>query len=224
MRNIIKILTILLFIVLSQTINAQNIFNLDEKDKAVYSRLGIEPTYVFALGYMQSFQLKAINRNAVAYGELSSPIKDFGINNYEVKAGGILNVVKWKNIGVTYNLNFSTGKVQTKNFSSQKYAFGNKLCLGSFQDKWFIALGGEYEKIFANKITHTEYYRDFIFPEAIDGWYNGAGGNIQLGLEAGLTIKEILDLRVEFKVPRSERFNSYNGSPGHINLTVAFRF
>lgn len=221
MKHIVAILITVLF---CQAINAQNIFNMEKKNKAIYSRFGIEPTYVFAIGYMQAFDLKSINRKVLTYGDLSSPTKMFGIKNYEAKAGGVIEAISWKGIGVTYNLNFSTGHVQTKNFGSQKFSFGNKLSCGYYKDKWYLAFIGQYEKIIANNLTHTQYYRDYVFPEAKDGWYKGAGGNIQFGLETGFTLKEYLDIRFELKLPKSEKFDSYNGSPAHTNLTIAYRF
>lgn len=218
-----KIIVILIVMAFTQTINAQNTFNIKDKNNAVYVRYGIEPTFVFAAGYMHSIRLDALKRNIAVFGEVSSPTNIFGFKNYEVKAGGIINVVKWKGLGISYNLNFSTGHVQTKNFGSQKYAFGNKLLIGFFKNKWHFAFTGEHEKIFANKITHEQYYRDYIFPEAKDGWYKGAGGNIQLGIETGTTIKERVDIRLEIKIPKSEKFNNYFGSPANINLITAYR-
>jgi len=219
-----KIITLIIVFVCIQSLNAQNTFNLDNKSSSIYLRSGIEPTVGFALGYMQSLTIQSIEKKLVLFGEISGPKKDFGFNNYETKVGGIINAYKYKNFGITYNLNFSTGHVSTKNFGSQKFAFANKLLSGYFKPKWYIVFTGEHEKIFANKITNTQYYRDYIYPEAKDGWYNGAGGNIQLGLETGLTIKELVDVRFELKIPKSEKFNSYYGSPAHINLIFAYRF
>ncbi len=219
-----KIISFLILIAFNQSIYSQNTFNLKEKSNTVYGRFGIEPTYVLGIGYLHSFKLDKINRNLTLFGEVSSPTKIFGYKNYETKLGGILNVIEHKGFGLTYNLNFSMGHVETKNFDSQKFAFANKLLLGYFNRKWYLAFSGEHEKIFANKIKHSQYYRDFIFPEAKDGWYKGAGGNIQLGIETGTTIKECLDLRFEFKIPKSEKFDSYNGSPVNVNLTVGYRF
>lgn len=203
---------------------AQNIFNLNHHDNLVYSRIGIEPTYVLAVGYMKSFDLPSVNRNLVAYGEVSSPLQLIRSTNYEAKMGVIANLLKYKRFGVTYGLNVSTGHVETKNFSSQKMAFANKLLAGYFSDSWYLAFSGEHEHLFANRITHTEYYRDYIFPEAKDGWYKGAGGNIQLGLEAGFRLVERVDIRFELKVPRSEYFNSYYGSPANLTLAVGYIF
>ena len=215
---------LLIATVFIQNIKAQNTFNIQEINRSVYSRFGIEPTYHLALGFRQSFPIKKIKRNAVLYGELSSPVKGIGGSNYEVKTGGILNVLKLNSFGISYHLNFSTGHVKTKNFDSQKFAFSNKLLAGYFSDKWYLAFSGEYEKVMSNKIIHTQYYRDYIFPEAKDGWYKSAGGNIQLGIEVGTTIKGIIDIGFDLKVPKSERFNSYNGSPANANLSTAYRF
>ncbi len=221
MKNLLAVILTLMCIHFSYS---QNILNIEERNKTVYSKFGIEPTYVLAVGYMHSFSLEKINRKFVLFGEMSSPTKLFGVKNYEAKLGGMINLIEHKGFGINYHLNFSTGHVETKNFDSQKMAFANKLFLGYFKRKWYITITGEYEKIYANKIVHSEYYRDFIFPEAKDGWYNGAGGNFQFGIETGITIKEYLDIQLEIKMPVSEKFDSYNGSPAHLNLLLGYRF
>ncbi|GAB5555497.1 MAG: hypothetical protein Sapg2KO_50880 [Saprospiraceae bacterium] len=220
MKKIVIVLTVMMW---GQNINAQNIFNFQNKEKSVYGQFGIEPTYNLAIGYMQCFSLKKVKRNIVVYGEIGSSLKMIGLKNYEAKVGGILDLLKVNSFGVTYDLNFSTGHVQTKNFDSQKFAFSNKFLVGYFNNKWFVAFSGEHEKIYANNMKHTQYYKDYIYPEAKDGWYNGAGGNIQLGIETGITLKETIDLKFNFKIPKSEKFNSYNGSPAHTNLSIAYR-
>jgi hypothetical protein len=63
-----------------------------------------------------------------------------------------------------------------------------------------------------------------LVPETVDGWYIGAGGSWQLGLEFGFTIRQLFDLEIDMKVPRSEKFNGYYGSPFHGNVTLGFRF
>ena len=218
-----KIVVILILMIWVQIINAQNVFNLEIKDKLIYSRFGVEPTYNFAIGYMNCFSIDRVNRKIVGYGEISSPLKAIGIMNYEAKIGGTIDLFKLNKFGMTYSLNFSTGHVQTKNFGSQKYAFINRFLAGLFSTKWHLGFIGDYEKIFASNLKHTQYYRDFIYPEAKDGWYKGAGGNVQLGIEVGVKIKEGFNLIFDFKVPKSEKFNGYNGSPAHTNLTLGYR-
>lgn len=219
-----KIIVFIVAFIWMQNINAQNVFNFKNKEKSVYGSFGIEPTYNLTLGYLQCFKVEKIKRNIIFFGEISSPLKAIGLKNYEAKSGGITDLLKLKSFGISYALNVSTGHVQTKNFGSQKYAFSNKLLVGHFTNKWFVAFSGEYERIFANRITHTTYYRDYIFPEAKDGWYKGAGGNIQLGIETGVTVKETIDITFDFKIPKSEKFNRYNGSPVHTNLSLGYRF
>lgn len=218
-----KIYTIIIAFLFIQNLGAQNMFNLNETKNITYLRYGIEPTIVFAVGHMHVFNINGINRNLAVLGEFSRPQKSFG-NNYELKTGGIMPVVQLRDWGFTFQLNFSTGHVETKNFESQKIAFDYALNLGLYKEKWYLSLVGEYENIMANKITNSQYYRDYAYPEAKDGWYKGAGGNVQFGLETGFTIKQRFDVNFDLKVPFSEKFNSYNGSPAHTNVTLGYRF
>ena len=106
MKKIVILLTVIMW---GQNINAQNIFNFQNKEKLVYGQFGIEPTYNLAIGYMQCFSLKKVKRNIVVYGEIGSSLKMIGLKNYEAKVGGILDLLKVNSFGVTYDLNFSTG-------------------------------------------------------------------------------------------------------------------
>ncbi len=75
-----------------------------------------------------------------------------------------------------------------------------------------------------NRIEHTAFYRTTYYEDAEDGWYKGAGGMFQFGIESGGTIKEKYDIHFEIKLPFTEKFNSYGGSPFHVNLGLGYRF
>ncbi|UCH13009.1 MAG: hypothetical protein JSV22_07805 [Bacteroidales bacterium] len=220
----VRIVIIITGIIVTLNLEAQNILNHNRTNKIIHLRYGLEPTAVIAGGYTHIFSADKINRQIALFGEINNPTrKIIGISNYEFKTGCIIPAVKVKNWAIMYALNLSTGRVKTQILKSHKFAVVNKLQLGLFQGKWYFSLTGEYEKNIANRITHSEYYLETIYPDVKNGRYKGADGYIQLGIETGFTVKGKIDVNFDFKSPFSEKFNSYNGSPGHINLTIGYR-
>jgi hypothetical protein len=223
--NMIKYKTLVFLLIITNMSFSQNLFNLENKNQKGYLKYGIEPTLVVGLGYLHSFPFSFANRKVLAvFGEISSPTKMIGLKNYEAKLGGMVPVVKKGFFGITYQLNFSTGHVETKNFTSQKIATGNKVLVGVFKPKWHLSFVTEFEYVMVNHIKNSEYYKKFIYPEAQDGWYRGAGGSFNLGIEYSYTYRDRFDVMFDFKIPRSMNFNSFYGSPAHTNIHFAYRF
>jgi hypothetical protein len=218
-------ITLLLIFNMVLQLKSQNLFNWGKNNQKVYIKYGIEPTLVLATGYIHNFPIKIRNQSNISvFGEISSPTKILGKQNYELKLGTILPMIKHRSFGITYQFNMSTGHVKTKNFTSQKIAIGNKCIVGVFKPKWHIGFASEFEYIISNYITNSAYYKYYIYPEAKDGWYKGAGGNFNFGLELSYTIYSKFDFFFDLKVPRSLKFNSFQGSPAHLNLQIAYRF
>ena len=219
------ILSFLLIMSVICSINAQHLFNWGEKRNLTYLKYGIEPTFVLTGGYSRNFPIKITNPSTLfVFGEVSSPTRLLGIKNYECKIGSMLPILKKDNFGVTFMLNLSTGHVDTKNFSSQKFALGHKTLTGIFKTNWHLGFVVEYEYIMVNYIKNSDYYKYYIFPEAKDGWYKGAGGNFNLGFEYGYTFSNKIELNADFKIPRSMTFKSFYGSPAHLNVRLGYRF
>ena len=97
------------------------------------------------------------------------------------------------------------------------------MAFGIYSEKRFVAFTAEYENIFLNKIEHSDFYKETYFEDVVDGWYKGAGGRFQFGVEGGVTVKKKLDAHLEVKLPFTEKFDSYRGSPMHVNLGIAYR-
>ena len=218
------IITAIMMLVAVNQVSAQTIINDSATENRAYLRVGIEPTTMMTFGYQRNFNVGFLNRNVTSYTEWASSLFRFGLNNSELKIGGIVPVFEKGSFKVVNNLNLSAGSVTTQNFDSKKFAVGDEVAIGLYKKSWFIATTVEYEKIYLNHIKHTEFYRTTYYEDAEDGWYRGAGGMFQFGIEGGGTIKEKYDIHLEIKLPFTEKFNSYGGSPLHLNLGLGYRF
>jgi len=204
-------------------LSAQTIINNDEtNNNRAYIKAGIDPATLLSIGYERQLGLPFVKRHLVAYAEWGFSMAN--LNNSELKIGGILPLIETENFKVINTLDVSAGTLTAKNFESKKFAVADELALGIYKPKWFLALTAEYEKIYLNYIEHSDFYKETYFTEVADGWYKSAGGMFQFGFEGGRTFFEKYDVHVELKMPVTEKFNSYNGSPAHINLGIGYRF
>ena len=219
----IKIIIIAVLLVTVNQLSAQTIINNDTTIKnRVYLRAGIDPATMLTFGYERKFDISFLKQDIVTYAEWGFSIANF--KNSDLKIGGILPVFEKRNFKIINNLNVSAGSLSAKNFDSKKFAVADEVAFGFYRKASFIAITAEYEKIYLNKIEHTDFYRETYYENAEDGWYKGAGGMFQFGIEGGVTIQEKYDIHLEIKMPYTEKFNSYGGSPMHVNLGLGYRF
>lgn len=223
MKNIkLLIIGIMLFAAVDQ-LSAQTIINNDTIiQNRAYFRIGVDPATLLTFGYDRKFDLSFLMQDIVTYAEWGVSIAN--IKNSELKIGAILPVFEKRNFKIINNLNISAGQLSAKTFDSKKFAAADEVAFGFYRKASFIAITAEYEKIILNLIEHTDFYRESYYEDAVDGWYKGAGGMIQFGIEGGVTLMKSLDIHLEIKMPFTENFNGYGGSPFHVNLGLGYRF
>jgi len=224
MKKYIKylIMSVMCMVGVSQ-LSAQTPIHFDNtNNNRAYIKAGIDPATTVTLGYERKFNLPRDEKSIVTYAQWGFSAAN--LNNSELKIGGILPLFQTGIFKLVNNLNVSAGTLAAKNFNSKKFAASDEIAFGIYKSKWFMALTAEYEIIYLNHIEHSDFYRETYFEDVVDGWYKGAGGMFQFGIEGGRTFFDRYDVHMEFKFPFTERLNSYNGSPAHINLGIGYRF
>jgi len=215
-------MTVIMMAGLSQ-LSAQTLINNDTAhSNRAYLRAGIDPSTLVTVGYERKLGLTIIGKHLVTFAEWEFSV--INLRNSEIKLGGILPLYERRNFKIVNNLNLSAGTLTAKHFDSKKFAIANEVAIGFYKPKWFFSFTAEYEKIYLNHIEHSDFYSETYYEEAVDGWYTGAGGGFQFGIEGGYTFLDRYDVHLEFKMPFTEKFNFYGGSPAHVNLGFAFRF
>jgi len=225
MEKIKLLITGFVLLVLANRILAQTAINKDTLyNNRAYLKAGIEPATMLTLGYQHNINVPLLKHHLTTFAEWKVSIPRFSFNNSELKIGGIYPVFKKSGFMIVNNLNLSTGSVATLHFDSKKFAVADEIAIGFYKKRWFFATTIEYEKIFLNYLKHTDFYRETFYEGAKDGWYTGAGGMFQFGIEAGISLKERYDIHLEIMMPFTEKFDAYGGSPLHTNLGLAYRF
>lgn len=78
--------------------------------------------------------------------------------------------------------------------------------------------------MFASEITHTDDYKELIYSEVKDGWYDNTASNLQVGLHINRRIRQF-DAFLGGGLSTTAKFNSLLFVPSvYINMGVAYRF
>lgn len=214
--------TILFLLLLSPFLaHSQSLF---DQDNRIIVQGGIDPATMITFRYERLIRGGLWNKDIYPFAEVSSSVTRFGVKNSAMKIGQRMPVVSLQSFQLITGLNTSFGSVETINSDSRRLALEGDVALGYYRRKWFFAMTASYEKILATKLIHSGYYRARFYDAAIDGWYTGAGGSFQFGIEGGVVIKNTIEVFLELKVPLTERFNPMMGSPAHANVGVGYRF
>ena len=219
-----KGLILLFTLLISASLNAQTTLRENSTKNAVYGHIGINPSTLLTVGYQRYLADSVFNREIIVFSEISSSLFTPGPKDSEIKLGGIISIYEWNKFKIINSLNFSYGSAQSINFDSKKLAVGDELAIGFYGPKSFVATSIEFEHVYLNHLKHSDYFKDTYFSDVKDGWYKGLGGAFQFGIETGFTLKKKVDIHLELKVPFTEKFNSYMGSPFHLTLGGRYRF
>ena len=224
MKKVNIFLTGFLMVVTIQVTAQSTLFNDTTLRNSVYIRAGIVPASMITFGYMRNLHPGFLKQTITTFAEWSVSAFRFSPKNSEFKIGGLAPLLQKGSFKIVNNLNLSAGSLSTRHFVSKKFAVADEIAFGIYKPKWYIAVTAEYEKIYLNYIEHTDFYRETYYEDAVDGWYKGAGGMFQFGLEASRTFYRKCDVHLELKLPFTEALHSYGGSPAHMNLEIGYRF
>ena len=75
-----------------------------------------------------------------AYAEWNTSMIRFGLDNSEIRIGGIVPIYGTGDLKVINDLHLSAGSVETRNFDSKKFAVGDELAVGYYPAGWFLAV------------------------------------------------------------------------------------
>ena len=93
---------------------------------------------------------------------------------------------------------------------------------GVYRHHWFLAGEFGFDKAIITHLTHSDWYRQYFYPDAKDGWYLNAGGTYHYGMAGGVAIgRTELALRAGWL--RTEDFHDMM-PPMYAGLGVGFGF
>lgn len=161
-----------------------NLSTLDDGEaNRVYVRTGAEYGFVAGVGYARTMRL--FDRTLLLSGEVTAPWANVDESDGQGRVGVLVPIVasrRWRLAG-----SFAPTVRGTKNelgrMGGVSADFG--LTGGWYARRWFVAGELGFDWAISTYVAHSDQYRQNVYPDARDGWYYGAGGNVRTGLQTG---------------------------------------
>jgi hypothetical protein len=182
--------------------------------------VGLEYGVTYGLGY--GYQLKT-KVPLVLTAHFSIPAGAALLDDFNTKIGGqivLLNKANFRGSLAVHGLyrRYENPLVALKNFGSEI-----KGTIGYYQPKWFVGVELGFDKAIVTHFKHSEIYKETIYPEVKDGWYQPpTGGNFQYGLQAGYSFRQS-DITLGLGRLIGEDFKSAPSIPFYMMLGYNYR-
>ncbi len=184
----------------AQNFNAANTKNGVEQ---IFLNVGFDPAVVLTLGYMHAVDCCGFE-TTVGY-DLSVPMGDFDLRDLRFRwwtLTPLLSSDEWQVLG-----QFGLVGRTTQNDIYDGFNLGMDLGLhgGYYKEGWHLAFEGGYDKAILTHISHSDWYTDNFYADAVDGWYLDTGGIWRAGITTGFKINNTeLQLRAGMRLSEGE--------------------
>lgn len=112
------------------------------------------------------------------------------------------------------------------NQSVRLFNFGSDLAgtIGYYRKKWFMSVESGFDKAIVTNFKHSDWYKNNIYDNVQDGWYEPAtGGNFYYGLQGGFSMKKV-DITLKAGKVLQQDFKSQPLLPFYGQVGINFRF
>lgn len=187
MRLLKTIFCILLFFslsaktVYSQTVNWASLQNGHRH--IVNAHAGFD--YSINYGVAGSYQLP-LQMPILLSIDFSMPVGEQMLDDFKTKIGGQARLYKINNFQFSASVygiyrRYENPLARLQNFGSEMSGV-----IGYYTPRWFIAGEFGFDKAIVTHFKHSEAFKDDIYSEVKNGWYEPAtGGNFKYGLQTG---------------------------------------
>ena len=220
----IKILGLLLILIaqynntIAQTLNWKA---LDSTKHILNVNFGLDYSVSYGLSYGYKLNTKLpIVLNAI----FSMPSGKSMFDDFKTKIGGQVRLFNKSNFVGSVSIYGVYRKHQSNVVRLQNFGSDMKGVIGFYKPKWFVAAEGSFDKAVVTHFKHPQKYRNEIYTNVVDGWYEPAtGGNFNYGLNAGKSFKKA-DITLNLGKVITQDFKSSPLLPFYLNLGYNFRF
>jgi hypothetical protein len=170
---------------MAQTVNW---IALEDTKHIITAGIGWDYSVSYSLGYAYQLKTKVpimLNTN------FSIPSGERLLDDFKTKIGGQILLLNKSNLKGSIALNgiyrrYENPLVKLQNFGSEL-----KGTFGYYKPKWFVAGEVGFDKAIVTHFKHSEIFKETIFAEVRDGWYEpSTGGNFQYGIQTGYSFNQ----------------------------------
>lgn len=202
---------------LSQTVNWKV---LESTKHIINANLGLDYSMFYGVGYGYKLNTKL---PIVLNANFSLPAGENTIDDFKTKIGGQISLLNKSNFVGSISIFGIYRKYQTQLVSLQNFGSDCKGTFGFYKSKWFTSAEIGFDKAIVTHFNHTQKFKDEIYADVVDGWYEPAtGGNFYYGLQGGYSLKKI-DITLNIGRVVSQDFKTSPSLPFYLNLGVNYR-
>ena len=108
--------------------------------------------------------------------------------DYRARLQAQTSIVTWRSLRLVGSAAFITRGTENSIYRAINFGSDFTGTVGVYRPHWF--LGGEFgfDKAIITHLTQSDWYREYFYPDAKDGWYLNAGGNFHYGPVGGVAI------------------------------------
>jgi hypothetical protein len=184
--------------------------------------LGVGWDYGLSYGVGYAYQVNA-KLPMMLNAQFSIPSGENMLDDFKTKVGGQVVLLNKTNFKGSIILNgiyrrYENPLVRLKNFGSEM-----KGTFGYYKPKWFVAGEFGFDKAIVTHFKHSESFREKIFQDVKDGWYQPAtGGNFLFGLQTGYSFAKS-DITLNIGMVKTQDFKSTPLIPYYLTLGYNYR-
>jgi hypothetical protein len=197
-----------------------NAARLDGNPNRVYSTLGIDPAVLPTVGYARIVRL--FGHPFQLAGDVGVVAAEWDTRDFRARLDAFTSLLRWRSLHLTGSAAFITRGTSNSIYDGLNFGADFTGALGVHRHRWFAAGEFGFDKAVITHITHSEWYRQYFYPEAKDGWYLTGGGTFHYGLAAGVTLGPT-ELVARYGWRRTERFGELT-PPMYASLGIGLGF
>jgi len=231
MRTQMKTITLKLIIIIvvfsffqnkiaAQVINWENVS--EQNKHLLHANAGAEYGVTAGLGYNHLIPIK--NFPFIIGGEFSIPAGNELADDFKFRLGVQIRIAAFNHFQFSARVQGISRRYH--NQSVRLFNFGSEFAgtLGYYHKHWFLGVEAGFDKAIVTNFKHSEWYKNNIYDNVQDGWYEPAtGGNYYYGLQGGYSTKKV-DVTLKAGKVLQQDFESQPLLPFYGQFGVNFRF
>ena len=190
MNTIKYIVSVVISVYCLQHAHAQTLnFNSLEHSKHVLNvGVGWDHGLSYSAGYTYRLNTKM---PLFLTANFSIPPGEKLFDEFKTKLGGQMVFLNKKNLKGSVTLNGIFRRYENPLVRLVNFGIEMKGTFGYYKPKWFVSGEIGFDKAIVTHFRHLETFRETIYAEIEDGWYEPAtGGNFFYGLQTGYSLKK----------------------------------
>ncbi len=202
----------------AQTLNWRS---LEGTRHIIHASIGWDYGLSYSLGYAYQFRT---NIPVILSSSFSIPSGNNPFDDYKSKLGAQVLLLNQSNLKGSLSLHgifrsYENSLIRLRNVGGE-----TKGVFGYYQPRWFVAGEVGFDKAIVTHFRHSDTFKEHIFQEVLDGWYEPAsGGNFHYGFQAGYSFRQ-LDLTFAFGKVVTEDFRTTPLIPYYVGLGLNYRW